>query len=114
MTEPTNVPGTVASRAERRVKSPRKRILIGLAGALALVLAVVLGVVLLSGGGSSDTAKKAVAVVPSSTTTTTTIPPTTTTTIPPPAQVATTKVASLQVFDGPDSPKVVTSLSAKT
>ena len=106
MTEPT----PASSRTARRVATRRKRIRIGIAAAIALVLVAVVGGVVLASGGSDTPAKKAAAPV----TTTTTIPPTTTTTVPPPAAVATTKVPTLQVYDAPDSTKVVTSFTAKT
>ena len=108
MAEPT----AANPRLERRAAQRRRRIQIAIAGGLALVLFAVLGVVLFAGGGSDTPVKKAAA--PVVTTTTTTIPPTTTTTIPPPAVTATTKVQNLQVYDAPNSTKVVTTLSAKT
>ena len=100
-------------RSARRAAERRRRIQFAIAGGLALVLFAVLGVVLFAGGGS-DSPEKQAAAAPVVTTTTSTIPPTTTTTIPPPAVTATTKVPSLQVFDAPNSTKVVTTLSAKT
>jgi lipoprotein-anchoring transpeptidase ErfK/SrfK len=107
MTEPTS-----PSRTERRVSARRRRrrITTGAIVAVVLLLAAAIGGVVLSGG--DEPTKQAVRVAPS-TTTTSTIPPTTTTTIPPPAEVATTKVASLQVFDAPNGAPV-TSFSAKT
>lgn len=110
MTEPT--PGTSAriSRAARRRAARRNRLTIGIAGALAVVLLAVLGAIVFTGGSDAPAPEAAA----TTTTTTTTIPPTSTTTVPPPAVTAMTKVPSLQVFDGPGSGRVVTSLSAKT
>lgn len=106
MTEPTT-----ASRTSRRAATrKRRRISIIVLAALAVVALVVGGIIVTSGGGSDEPA----AVKAAPTTTTSTIPPTTTTTIPPPAEVATTKVASLQVFDAPNGSRVITSLSDKT
>lgn len=109
MAEPT----PANPRLERRAAQRRRRIQIAIAGGLAVILFAVLGVVVFAGGGSDAPVQKAAAPT-TTTTTTTTIPPTTTTTVPPPAVTATTKVASLQVYDAPNSAKVVTSLSAKT
>jgi lipoprotein-anchoring transpeptidase ErfK/SrfK len=95
-----------ATRQRRRARHRNRRRAAISAGAVALVLAIVAGFLLTSGGGSSKAA-------PTPTTkpaTTTTVPAT-----PPPSLVATTKVASLQVFDSPAATgKVVTTLSAKT
>jgi lipoprotein-anchoring transpeptidase ErfK/SrfK len=95
-------PATPRRRARHR---NRRRAAIG-AGALALVLAIAAGFWLTSGGGSRAASPRRKAVVATTTTTSAT---------PPPALVATTKVASLQVFDQPAANgKVVTTLSAKT
>ena len=108
MTEPTP-----ASRTARRAQARRKRrIAVGALIAVLLLVAVAAGAVVLTGGGGGDDAPVKVAQA-APTTTASTIPPTTTTTLPPPAAVATTKVANLQVFDGPNGAPV-TSLSAKT
>jgi lipoprotein-anchoring transpeptidase ErfK/SrfK len=99
------------ARGTRRERLSRRRIQLGIAGGLAFVLLAVLGVVLFAGGGSDEPKANAAAPV---TTTTTTLPPTTTTTLPPDAITATTNVPNLEVFDAPNSTRVVTSLSAKT
>jgi len=81
--------------------------------ATAAILLVVGVAVATTGGGSDDAA----ANPPPATirpTNTVAIPPPTTAAIPPPAEVATTKVPSLQVFDAPDGSRVITSLSDKT
>lgn len=106
MTEPN--PAT--TRTARRAAARRKRVRIGIAAAVVLLLLVGGAFALSSGGGSDEPAKKA--APPAATTST--IPPTTTTTVPPPAAVATTKVPTLQVYEAPDSGKVVTSFTAKT
>jgi lipoprotein-anchoring transpeptidase ErfK/SrfK len=90
----------------------RNRTRASIAGAVALVLLAIVGFVALSGGGRDEPVAKADAPVVTSTTPP--IPPTTATTVPPPSSVATTKVASLQVFDAPNGTKVLTSLSAET
>ena len=96
---------SAATRRRRRTQHRNRRRAAISAGALAVVLAIVAGFVLTSGGGSSTAALRLRKVAATTTTTTT----------PPPALVATTKVASLQVFDQPAATgKVVTTLSAKT
>ena len=108
MTEPP----PESTRTARRAATRRKRIRIGIASVIALVLVAVVGAVVLTSGGSNEPVANA--APPPTTTTTTTIPPTTTATVSPPAAVATTKVPTLQVYEAPDGAKVVTSFSAKT
>ncbi len=94
-----------AGRGARRRASRRnrRRALAGVA-ALALIVAAVGGVLVATSGGTTTKAvRHRVHVL-----TTTTVPGP-----PPPALVATTKVASLQVYDAPNG-KVVGQLSAKT
>ncbi len=112
-TEAANIPAAVAATApvtsaatrQRRRARHRNRRRVAI-GAVALVVAIVAAFVLTSGGGSSRAAPPKVRRAP-----------VTTTTSPgaPPALIATTKVASLQVFEAPSpAAKVVTTLSAKT
>ena len=91
-------------RPRRRVRHGKRRRAALKAGALAVVVALVTVLVLSSGGGSRPLAIRRVA-----------LPAITAPPAPPPAQVAATKVASLQVFDQPAATaKVVTTLTAKT
>jgi lipoprotein-anchoring transpeptidase ErfK/SrfK len=93
------------TRQRRRARHRNRRRAAISAGAVAMVLAIVAGFVLTSGGAASKAARRKVLAA-----TTATAPA-----APPPAFVATTKVASLQVFDQPAATgKVVTTLSAKT
>ena len=108
MAEPN--PGNV--RTERRAAARRTPTRLGIAAGLALVLLAIFGFVVFSGGDSDQPIEKAAAA--GDTTSPTTIAPTPAATIPPPSSVATTKVASLQVFDAPNGTKVITSFSAKT
>jgi lipoprotein-anchoring transpeptidase ErfK/SrfK len=96
-----------ATRQRRRARHRNRRRAAISAGAVALVLAIVAGFLLTTGGGSSKAAPRP---KPKPAATTTTVPA-----APPPSLVATTKVASLQVYDQPAATgKVVTTLSAKT
>jgi len=98
-------PAAAPTRQRRRARHRNRRRGAMAAGALAVVLAIIAGFVLTSSSGSSRAAR--LVAVPK---TQITAPP-----APPPALVATTKVASLQVFDQPAATgKVVTTLSAKT
>ncbi len=114
--DPTPTPPTPSPSAPRttrkaaRAESGQKRQRLLLGGGIAVAVAIIVAGVLLLGGGSSTTVAKA----GPARTTTTTLPATTTTTLPPDAVIATTKVPQLQVYDAPDSTRVVTTFSEKT
>ena len=110
-TPPTPSPSAPrATRRATRAESGQKRQRLLLGGGIAVAVAIIVAGVLLLGGGSSTTVAKA----GPARTTTTTLPATTTTTLPPDAVIATTKVPQLQVYDAPDSTRVVTTFSEKT
>jgi len=101
-----------APRQARRANARRKRTVALGGGLAALIVAIVAVVVLVGGGSSADTTPSAIDRSPA--TVPPTAPPTPTTTVPKPATVATSKVATLQVFDAPGSNKVMASLPLQT
>jgi lipoprotein-anchoring transpeptidase ErfK/SrfK len=104
---------TPAARTARRVAASKRRRTVIIIAAMVAIVGAAGVVVATSGSGSDDAvANSAPVTIPAPTVTTT--PPPTTAATPLPAEVATTKVPSLQVFDAPDSTQVITSLSDKT
>jgi lipoprotein-anchoring transpeptidase ErfK/SrfK len=106
-TEPATevTPVSSPARPRRRVRHGKQRRAALSAGALAVVLMLVTVLVLTSGSSSSRPLAIRRVALPAIT-----APP-----APPPAQIATTKVPTLQVFDQPAATaKVVTTLTAKT
>lgn len=107
-TPPSPRPSSRSGRNSPRPGAGRQRLLLG-GGILVAVAVIVTGILLLGGGSTTKVAKAGPAPTP-----TTTLPATTTTTLPPDAVIATTKVPQLQVFEAPDSPRVVTTFSDRT
>lgn len=107
MSAPANAP-----RQARRAAARRKRTVALGGGLAALIVAIAAVVVLVGSGSTADTTPRAVDRSPA--TVPTTAPPTPTTTVPKPATVATSKVATLQVFDAPGSNRVMASLPLQT